>query len=227
MASSLVGCTSWMLWHQPFHCYPRARWMYPCGEVLPSSSLSLVKQMFAFVSRGTGNESRLIWCSWVSARSPIPTWACHSRVGEVGELGSALYLDSTPSFISMLRLAGAVPVIILVPVNHVSFVRLDGRASPRLMSCAVPRPNLCLQLPGRIARVVQKSTVLKSPWNMNTAAVKMVTEKGIDRPEKVESREMATGKTSTVYTIGYHSMCFATVVKYNSICRSFVSMFVP
>src|SRR5258706_4708421 len=88
---------------------------------------------------------------------------------------------------------------ILAVLNcHVAFVRLDRSASLLPLSQEVPRPSLCLQLPGRIFRVVQKSTVLTTPCSMNTAAVVMVTVNGTNMPEKVEYREAAIGTTSTV-----------------------------
>jgi len=166
-----------------------------------SMSSSASKEVLVLASHGVGGDGRRIWCSWVLVCRPLRPWTCNSGVGdgEVGEpnltdeaLGSAPYLIST--FFSTLTLSTvAAPILVPVP-----FVRLDGSESPRLMSCAVPRPNLCLQLPGTIFLVVQKSTVLKKPCSMNTAAVQIVTGKGTVLPEKVENREAAIGRTITV-----------------------------
>ena len=85
-----------------------------------------------------------------------------------------------------------VPTLAPFPANcWVAFVRLGGSLSPCPPSPVVQRPNLCLQLPGRIFWAVQKRIVLTNPCSRNADEVKMVTGKGTDSPESVANREAA------------------------------------
>lgn len=79
-----------------------------------------------------------------------------------------------------------------------------------------PNPNRCFHVPGSTFRVVVNSTALTKPLSMKTAAVPIVTANGTVPPLKVENLAQAIGRTSTVYAIGYQSICLAIVVRYDS-----------
>lgn len=104
----------------------------------------------------------------------------------------------------MLRPMGSVPALrvpafVPSPVNrHGAFARLDNSSSLRPVLRVELSFNLCLQVPGRILRVVQNSRVLMNPCSMNSDAAAMVIAEGTGTPEKVENREAPIGRMTRV-----------------------------